>query len=381
MSGGTSTPSTKWPQPTSDPLALLQMCSQNPACAAAFRDFHNRLAQAYLSAEFGIFANLLGIAAGVLIDNPEFMQQEEEDVQKLTEIGVEGEMFAKALGCSFTSGTLVQTDHALKPIGNVHQGDTVLAYNPKTHKMELEPILHVWIHTDHDLVDLTITTIKPAQQGEAATKTSEVIHTNQEHPFFTLERGFLSVSQLKVGMHVLRADGGVGVITGWKRVPGVKTMYNLEVAHDHTFTVGTGQWVVHNTCNPTDEELLSAYETAIATNNADTELEAEAGLLARMYSTVLKFQEKLGTRGDLGEIDVETPGAIIEVKNTGNMRGYMDQIQKLMTDPNRNPSGKPVILYAPGIGDRVTQQLESMGVYVARNQDQLIDWITEFPGE
>jgi len=32
----------------------------------------------------------------------------------------------------------------------------------------------------------------------------------------------------------------------------------------------------------------------------------------------------------------------------------------------------------PGIGDRVTQQLESMGVYVARSQDQLIDWITLF---
>jgi filamentous hemagglutinin len=28
----------------------------------------------------------------------------------------------------------------------------------------------------------------------------------------------------------------------------VMTMYNLEVAQDHTFTVGAGQWVVHNAC-------------------------------------------------------------------------------------------------------------------------------------
>jgi hypothetical protein len=55
---------------------------------------------------------------------------------------------------------------------------------------------------------------------------------------------------------VLRADGGIGVITGWKGVPGVKAMYNLEVAHDHTFTVGIGQWVVHNTCRP--DKLRSA---------------------------------------------------------------------------------------------------------------------------
>src|SRR5260370_523932 len=28
-------------------------------------------------------------------------------------------------------------------------------------------------------------------------------------------------------------------------------MYNLEVQQDHTFTVGDGQWVVHNSCDPT----------------------------------------------------------------------------------------------------------------------------------
>ncbi len=80
------------------------------------------------------------------------------------------------------------------------------------------------------------------------TRISEVIHTNQKHPFFTQEQGFLPVAQLKLGMHILRADGRYGVITGWKIVPGVKTMYNLEVAQDHTFTVGSRQWVVHNSC-------------------------------------------------------------------------------------------------------------------------------------
>jgi hypothetical protein len=41
---------------------------------------------------------------------------------------------------------------------------------------------------------------------------SEVIHTNKKHPFFTEEKGFLPVAQLKVGMHILRADGQYGVI-------------------------------------------------------------------------------------------------------------------------------------------------------------------------
>jgi hypothetical protein len=116
--------------------------------------------------------------------------------------------------------------------------------------MEQEPILHVWINHDTDLVDLTLTTTNPAQHGKAATKMSETIHTNKKHPFLTLEKGFLPVGQIKLGMHVLRADGTYGVVTGWKVVPGTQVMYNLEVAQDHTFTVGTEQWVVHNHCGP-----------------------------------------------------------------------------------------------------------------------------------
>jgi hypothetical protein len=125
-------------------------------------------------------------------------------------------------------------------------GKQVLAYNPKTGKMEDEPILHVWINHDHDLVDLTMTTTIKGQHDKPATRTSEVIHTNQKHPFLTMERGFLPVGQITLGMHILRADGRVGVVTGWKMVPGASVMYNLEVAQDHTYTVGDGQWVVHN---------------------------------------------------------------------------------------------------------------------------------------
>src|SRR6266704_3301110 len=162
--------------------------------------------------------------------------------------GAGGDLAGVVAGrCSFTPDTAVATDHGEQAIGTLQVGERVLAYNPKTGKMEQEPILHVWINHDHDLVDLTITTTTTrGQQGKPAMKTSEVIHTNQKHPFFTMEHGFLPVGQIKLGMYLLRADGRVGVVTGWKVVPGTRTMYNLEVAQDHTFTVGAGQWVVHN---------------------------------------------------------------------------------------------------------------------------------------
>ena len=141
--------------------------------------------------------------------------------------------------CSFTPATLVETSHGEQAIGTLKVGEQVLAYNPKTHKMEDKPILHVWIHTDNDLVDLTLTTKLHAPHSTITTTASETIHTNKKHPFFTEEQGFVPVGQLKLGMHVLRADGRYGVVTGYKVVPGAKTMYNLEVAQDHTFVMST----------------------------------------------------------------------------------------------------------------------------------------------
>ncbi len=155
-------------------------------------------------------------------------------------------------GLSFASATLVATSKGEQAIGTMRVGEKVLAYNPTSHKMELEPVLHVWINHDNDLVDLTLTaTSESTQHGKTeVTKTSETLHTNKKHPFLTEERGFLPVGQITLGMHILEANGRYGVVTGWKVVPGVQVMYNLEVAQDHTYTVGTGQWVVHNCSSP-----------------------------------------------------------------------------------------------------------------------------------
>jgi YD repeat-containing protein len=86
--------------------------------------------------------------------------------------------------CSFTSQTTVATDQGKQSISKLHPGNKVWAYNPKTHKMEVQPILHVWVHQDDDLVDLTITPVKPASHDEKTEQTkSELIHTNKKHPF------------------------------------------------------------------------------------------------------------------------------------------------------------------------------------------------------
>jgi len=58
----------------------------------------------------------------------------------------------------------------------------------------------------------TITSDQPTSQGKIETPKGELIHTNKKHPFLTIEKGFLPVGQIKLGMHVLRADGSIGLI-------------------------------------------------------------------------------------------------------------------------------------------------------------------------
>jgi hypothetical protein len=188
----------------------------------------------------------------------------EDDVAVGLEEGGDDLLSMAEEGCgplSFTPATPVATAHGEQAIGTLKVGEKVWAYNPKTHQMELQPILHVWIDHDNDLVDLTLTTVERVQHGRGVIRQSEVIHTNKKHPFLTKEKGFLPVGQIKLGMHVLQADGQWGIVTGWKVVAGSMTMYNLTVAQDHTFTVGVGQWVVHNTgpsCGGDSEKIYSA---------------------------------------------------------------------------------------------------------------------------
>jgi hypothetical protein len=77
----------------------------------------------------------------------------------------------------------------------------------------------------------------------------EQLETTPEHPFFTAEKGWLPAGELTIGMHVRRADGTYGLVWWAWAVHRIQTMYNLTVGTAHTFYVGQGQWLVHNSGN------------------------------------------------------------------------------------------------------------------------------------
>ncbi|KAA0265716.1 MAG: hypothetical protein DPW18_13750 [Chloroflexi bacterium] len=63
--------------------------------------------------------------------------------------------------------------------------------------------------------------------------------------------GWVEADDLKFGDEVCQADGTTGIVWLKWNVEKAREMYNLTVDTAHTFFVGEGQWLVHNTCSST----------------------------------------------------------------------------------------------------------------------------------
>jgi hypothetical protein len=138
--------------------------------------------------------------------------------------------------CSFSADTVVATKEGKKAIASLKLGELVLAYNEKTNAIGYYPVVAVLVHEDKTLTKLIVD--------------GEYIETTPEHPFYTEEEGWTPAGELRSGMHVRQADGSDGVVWFAWEVHEPETMYNLTVDTAHTFFVGEGQWLVHNTCKP-----------------------------------------------------------------------------------------------------------------------------------
>ncbi|MEM8532056.1 MAG: polymorphic toxin-type HINT domain-containing protein [Chloroflexota bacterium] len=93
-------------------------------------------------------------------------------------------------------------------------------------------VTDVIVHTDPTQVHLLID--------------GELLETTPEHPFYTLERGWVDAGDLWVGAHIRKADGSYGMIQFLTVEREPQVMYNLTVDEAHTFFVGAQRWLVHN---------------------------------------------------------------------------------------------------------------------------------------
>jgi len=74
----------------------------------------------------------------------------------------------------------------------------------------------------------------------------DTIEATPEHPFWTIERGWVTAGSLWPGAHVRRADGGAEVVRYLAPESRRQAMYDLTVDGAHTFFVGQRQLLAHN---------------------------------------------------------------------------------------------------------------------------------------
>ncbi|MBD2774742.1 hypothetical protein [Iningainema tapete] len=85
---------------------------------------------------------------------------------------------------------------------------------------------------------------------------------------------------------------------------------------------------------------------------------------------LISFNKEVGLNGSIGEIDVETVNAIIEVTTQTSRK--LKQIQKLISNLDLNPLNKAVILYAPNYKFTPAQDITNTGGYIVRTQEELL---------
>jgi hypothetical protein len=98
----------------------------------------------------------------------------------------------------------------------------------------------------------------PATTASVAGTPTETVHTTANHPWLTADRGWVEAGQLKPGETIVTLAGSTETVAWVHAVPGQAEMYNLTVAQDHTYAVGDGHAVVHNTCVGPNTQPTSA---------------------------------------------------------------------------------------------------------------------------
>jgi hypothetical protein len=76
----------------------------------------------------------------------------------------------------------------------------------------------------------------------------EALTTTPEHPFLQADGQWTPAGELEVDSAVRNADGEYGTVGAIEFAATPQVMYNMTVADAHTYTVGDGEWVVHNQC-------------------------------------------------------------------------------------------------------------------------------------
>jgi hypothetical protein len=154
----------------------------------------------------------------------------------------------------FAAGTLVQTNHGLRPFEMIRVGNMVLSRDEATGRTGYRRVSAIKSPTTDDLytVDLDV-----ADAGKAAHHAA--FEATATHPWRTTEGHWVQTADLRPGTLLVRADGPAATVGSIRDTHHAAPTYNLTVEGWHTYFVGKDKVWVHNTCN---RAIRKAWEKA-----------------------------------------------------------------------------------------------------------------------
>jgi len=166
-------------------------------------------------------------------------------------------------GC-FVAGTLVSTEHGVRPVEDIKAGDKVYAYDFNTGSWLLARVIKPLTHDyNGDFIDIRIWT--PIG--------SDKVKATGNHPFWvasgenldarpaakdvplleqamTLNGRWVEARDLRIGDTLLRNDNSIATIEDVRLSIEQSQVHNLEVEAVHNYAVGSASVLVHNKVAP-----------------------------------------------------------------------------------------------------------------------------------
>jgi hypothetical protein len=141
-------------------------------------------------------------------------------------------------GNCFVAGTPIATPAGEVSIERLRAGDEVWTLRPETGEVLVRRVSATFATPERDIVDVRV------RGSDAA------LRSTPEHPFLTLDRGWVVARDLAPGEPVVTADGAAVAVESLSAEGAREEVYNFEVEETHAYFVGEARVAVHNYCAP-----------------------------------------------------------------------------------------------------------------------------------
>jgi len=257
----------------------------------------------------------------------------------------------------FVAGTPVHTKDGVKPIEEIKVGDIVASKNDKTGEVDWKPVAQLF--QNHNKTVLNIGFI-------GSLGITETLGTTEEHPFWVEGKGWTNAGDLEVGDEITTLENGSVKVSTIATSSEKHTTYNFEVEDYHTYFVGDAGLWVHNMCKNPNSDPLGSDDPGL--DDVVRQLQ-ERGV--EVENTNVRI---LDTNGNaLGEVDVVTPNAVLQVKTISSAHSVIRQV-KNRTEPFVN---RPVVTFIRNTekaGNRTVSRAQDK-VLITNDIDELADLI------